>query len=133
MAQRIDQLAEQCQMCGGKKGMMDEHASHLADLMNRNAAERYRYFDDTDTLLKHLRFDHHIYLKGFFPVSFAMVGFIIGVVVAALLLILLPVFHLGAKYTREGFLVLTLAGMLAGWFAGSIRERKLKHDQRILS
>ena len=131
MARRIDELAAGCRVCMDKKELIEYHATRLEGLVGGHAAEKYRYFEDTDAVLKHLRFQHHIYLKGFFPLSYSMGGCIAGLMVAALLHLVLTTFTPFSASLQ--IISLALSGATAGGLAGIMREKKLKKEHRILS
>ena len=125
IAQKSDELSNQCRQCQGCKEEIDSISKNLSEIIN-DFVLRKDYDNKMNTWLEHLKKEHFIYPERYFIALYSFfgigAGFIFGFLVSFL-------FFNG---NLNSILVFVIVGLFIGQFYGGRIDARKKNDDLII-
>lgn len=123
---KLDESHDQCPQCNKRFVSMEFILEKLPGWLKADAPELSLYEEEVGRSLRHLERIHGIYPKGKWLSMITIIGMIIGIVASIISYLLI------IKSDLPGlFITGTAMGLLTGWGAGKIKEKRLKSRGRI--
>ncbi|WP_066630571.1 anion permease [Labilibacter marinus] len=122
----LSEKAEDCPECKLYWAKLQESTEHLDQFFD-DGNEFSKDFDNlVEEILKHLKSHHGIRPRGYMVAVYCVVGMTIGAGLGSLISL-----AVSAETLKGGLILGWLIGVLAGWFAGKMKEEKMRKLNQI--
>ena len=123
---RIDTFAEQCSFCQKQKPEIAKTIFTIEEAIQVPGKTRRDYDRLISRLASHMQHTHGFYAPYYFTYLYSFFGMLAGLVSGYLLMKLFP--DQNRMMLSAGF----VAGLFAGYFPGSIKDKKIRKEKRLM-
>lgn len=115
-----------CSVCAQHFAKLDKMSLNLGQWLKTEAPEIAAFQEELEKSVRHLRTEHKVFPKGLWLSRFVLIGILVGILGALITIVVVAGVVIGGILLTGAFI-----GMLAGWFAGKNKERKIKKQNRL--